>query len=606
MKNTVWKACASILLVVSLIVGVLSAAAGIIMEAGRVYKDGGILFKEQIASALFYEEIGTAWDYAFRLTDGSITETRRESYEARLSRENTNLAIEIVTESGLDVIVKNYPTKEYLYKFESWHGYNGATMVLKAYLQKDLSADDSFATALSLADFLIGMRGAILYIVIISAVLLIASLVFLLCAAGHRRGKEGIYIGWFSRIPLEIVAGLYFFLFAITVQILEEYRYYGIAEAVAVIILAIVWCLLLFAALITLAVRIKSRTLLRNTLTWRLLHLTKRLLVRLPLFWKTALVFAVFCVLEFFFLAVGQEEGIAFWLLTRPPVAAGLIYAVLMMRRLERAGQELAAGNTAYKVDTQYMLSDFKHHGENLNNLSIGLNRAVEERMKSERMKAELITNVSHDIKTPLTSIVNYVDLLSTGGLDSPDAPQYLEVLRQQSARLKKLTEDLIEASKASAGCIAVHAEPTNVNVFLSQVLGEYAESLRECGVEGILRLCPEEPAIFADGRLLWRVFDNLFSNVRKYAQSGTRTYLSSELREGCVVITLSNVSAEPLSVSGEELSERFVRGDVSRHTEGSGLGLSIARSLTELQGGTFGITVDGDLFKVTVIFAAL
>ena len=182
--------------------------------------------------------------------------------------------------------------------------------------------------------------------------------------------------------------------------------------------------------------------------------------------------------------------------------------------------------------------------------------------------------------------------------------------LHQQRARVAvrgdELTEDLIEASKASSGCVTVNAEKTDVNVLLSLALGEQEEALRAAGIEPILRLCEDTPIILADGRLLWRVFDNLFSNIRKYGQRGTRAYFASAIRDGRVEITFRNISAVELPVTGEELTERFVRGDASRHTEGSGLGLSIARSLTELQSGTFEIIVDGDLFKVTVSFSAV
>lgn len=610
MKSRLAKILASVVLALSLIVGTIAAVAGLVMESNDVYNDGGIYFREEVAEELFQHENGTALTYAYRLSTGNISDTQRARYEAKLSRENTNLAIEVVTENGLEVILTNYETGAYLYEFESYILYNDMGLLLRAYLQKDLSAKDSFAYVMPIVDFFIAIRTTLIWIVIFCGLIALSALIFLLCAAGHRRGTEGIYRTWFDRVPLEIVVTAYFLMFWFTVQAFDSFRYQDGWTAVGIISFGILWVVLTIFALLTLAVRLKSHTFLKNTLTWRLLKLIwrgvcllGRVLGKLPLYWKTALGFTFFSFFEFLALAVGRPQMTAFWFLTRPFMIAFLIYAVLMLRRLQRAGEQLASGNTDYKVDTTYMPPDFKRHGENLNNLSDGLNHAVEERMKSERMKAELITNVSHDIKTPLTSIVSYVDLLKTGGLDSPDAPQYLEVLEQQSARLKKLTEDLIEASKASSGCIAVNAEKTDVNVLLSQALGEHEETLRKAGIEPILRPCEETAVIFADGRLLWRVFDNLFSNIRKYAQPGTRAYFTAEIRDGRVEIAFRNISAVELPVTGEELTERFVRGDASRHTEGSGLGLSIARSLTELQGGTFGITVDGDLFKATVSF---
>ena len=259
-----------------------------------------------------------------------------------------------------------------------------------------------------------------------------------------------------------------------------------------------------------------------------------------------------------------------------------------------------------YRVSTRAMLPDFRRYAENLNSISLGMQKAVEVQMRSERMKAELITNVSHDIKTPLTSIVNYVDLLKTAGLNSEHAPEYLEVLDRQSARLKKLTEDLVEASKASTGNIAVHAERTNVNVLIAQAAGEYEERLREHALEPVLEFKLPEAYIWADGRLLWRVLDNLLNNICKYSLEHTRVYIQTEACRGLLNVTFKNISRDALNVPAEELMERFVRGDASRSAEGSGLGLSIARSLTELQGGQFALHIDGDLFKAELTFPLL
>ena len=222
-------------------------------------------------------------------------------------------------------------------------------------------------------------------------------------------------------------------------------------------------------------------------------------------------------------------------------------------------------------------------------------------------MKAELITNVSHDIKTPLTSIVNYVDLLSKEELQNERAEEYVAVLTRQAQRLKKLTDDLVEASKASTGNIAVHREPVDLNVLLSQAAGEFSDRLAKNKLEPVLTTAPEQPKAMADGQLLWRVFSNLLTNIVKYAMQGTRVYLTTAAQDGYAQITFRNISSAPLCMSGEELGERFVRGDRSRTDgEGSGLGLSIARSLVELQGGQFAVTTDGDLFKAVITFPVI
>ena len=231
------------------------------------------------------------------------------------------------------------------------------------------------------------------------------------------------------------------------------------------------------------------------------------------------------------------------------------------------------------------------------------MSKAVEERMKSERLKMELITNVSHDIKTPLTSIINYVDLLQKEELHNEKAAEYLEVLERQSSKLKKLIEDLVEASKASSGNISVVKEELDVGVFLIQTVGEFEEKLSAAGLELIINKPEETFYILADGRHLWRVVDNLMNNICKYAQPHSRVYVNLGTQSEYVEITFRNMSKFPLNISSDELTERFVRGDKSRNTEGHGLGLSIAKSLVEIMGGELQIVIDGDLFKVILQF---
>ena len=221
--------------------------------------------------------------------------------------------------------------------------------------------------------------------------------------------------------------------------------------------------------------------------------------------------------------------------------------------------------------------------------------------MKSERFKAELITNVSHDLKTPLTSIINYVNLLKSTDQTDPKAAEYIEVLDRKSQRLKKLTEDLVEASKASTGVLSVAREKIGMAQLIDQATAEWEERLTQQRLTLVTTLPEGETWVYADGRHLWRVIDNLLSNCAKYAMEGTRVYLDLERGKGQVALSVKNISREPLNVPAERLMERFVRGEESRSTEGSGLGLSIARSLTELQGGTFELAVDGDLFKAIV-----
>ncbi len=249
------------------------------------------------------------------------------------------------------------------------------------------------------------------------------------------------------------------------------------------------------------------------------------------------------------------------------------------------------------------MLPDIRRHGDDLSNLSAGLSRAVEERLKSERFKTELITNVSHDLKTPLTSIINYVDLLKHLDIQDETARGYIDVLDRKSQRLKTLTEDLVEASKAASGTLAVQLERLDVGQLVEQAVAEYEERLEQAGLTTVVNIPQRSCTVMADGRHLWRILDNLLGNCTKYAMPGTRVYLDVEEILNRCVITVKNISADPLNIPAEDLLKRFVRGDSSRSTEGSGLGLSIARNLTAAQGGEFDLVVDGDLFKAIVTF---
>lgn len=281
----------------------------------------------------------------------------------------------------------------------------------------------------------------------------------------------------------------------------------------------------------------------------------------------------------------------------------GLAWVLSQLSRLIEGAKHLSEGDLSYKIDTAHLHGPFRRNADMLNRISSGCAVEVERRMKSEHLKTELLTNVSHDIKTPLTSIINYVDLLKKTDPQPKEAREYADVLERQSNRLKKLLEDLIEASKASTGNITVELAPTDAAELLRQAVGEYSERLTAQSLETVLRIDGESCTITADGRLLWRVFDNLLGNVVKYAMPGTRVYLDLTEQGGQSSIVVKNISREALNIDTDELMERFVRGDASRATEGSGLGLSIARSLTECMGGRFELSVDGDLFKVTLRF---
>ena len=322
--------------------------------------------------------------------------------------------------------------------------------------------------------------------------------------------------------------------------------------------------------------------------------------------WKLA-IFAAGCGITMFLLGVSAIEydfrpfAILFALFGITALTCVAMWFGIQLGKLRKGGEAIANGDFDYRINSRELWPMLRRHAYNLNSAASGMSKAVDDRMKSERFKTELITNVSHDLKTPLTSIVSYVDLLKKENIENETALGYIEVIDRQSAKLKKLTEDLVEASKASSGAVAVNKEVVNVGELINQSVGEFSEKLEAAEIVPVINLPENEVRVFTDGRLLWRVFDNLIQNIIKYAQPGTRAYFDLGEGENTAVLTIRNISKEPLNMTAEALMERFVRGDASRNSEGNGLGLSIAKSLTELCGGTFELTLDGDLYKVTI-----
>ena len=449
--------------------------------------------------------------------------------------------------------------------------------------------------------------GLTIFLTALFALLALFFFCFSMASAGHWAGHEGIHLTWLDKIPADV----WLLVLLCTFFIGWEAFYYEWGRVF--FCAALVPLVLLF--LCAFAAQCKAGTVLRGALIgriarflWRIVRAVFRALlhtlVRLPLVWKTALVGLVIAGAEFLlYINDFYRMRYGVFLVMKLIELLAVLYIAVSLRTLQKGGEKLARGDFSEPIDTRYLLWDFKRYGQELNDVQGGLEQAVQERMKAEHLKTELITNVSHDIKTPLTSIVNYVDLLKKEDMPSPAAREYIAVLDRQSHRLKKLTEDLVEASKASSGALNVELQPTDVNVLLSQIEGEYQERLAACH----LTLVTQPPApgtmIQADSRLLSRVMDNLVSNVCKYALENTRVYVTAAVRDGQAVISFKNVSRDELNISPDELMERFVRGDASRHSEGSGLGLSIARSLVQLQGGTFALSIDADLFRADIVF---
>ena len=451
---------------------------------------------------------------------------------------------------------------------------------------------------------------------IVSAIIAFSCFIFLLCSAGHKKNQENLSAGFLTKFPLDLFFAIWFILGSTSIAFADFYT--DIFCVIYLLTIALPICLLLLTSFwADFRLRIKLGKWWENTMIYYICHFlyktgqkiwnfNKEIFLSLPLIWKTAiLVFGIWTIELFTFIVFCNEEGLllGLWFMERLILIPAILYIALMLRKLHKSGEELAGGNLSYQTDTSKMFWDFKTHGENLNNIALGMSKAVEERLKSERMKTELITNVSHDIKTPLTSIINYSDLISKETSANDNIKEYSLALHRQSERLKKLIEDLMDASKVSTGNIEVLLAPCEADVFMTQAVGEYEDKLKSHELHLITKIPQTNLKIMVDGRHMWRIFDNLMNNVCKYAQSGTRVYFTLDKINNKVVFSIKNTSHYPLDISSEELMERFVRGDRSRHTEGSGLGLSIAKSLTELQNGEFELTVDGDFFKVTLSF---
>lgn len=502
-------------------------------------------------------------------------------------------------------------------------------------MSQSVDYDQTYSFFMSLRPVLIQVTESMkFYIWILAAVIAVLALMFcyLLASAGyHGKEKEPCLRG-IERIPFDISLPVLVFAFVILHDMKMEYLYFNSWFSYAVIggiCTGIVQILCTMVLLRLIAAKTRTGTLFSGMVTVRLLCMIGRCIRGIPFVWKAALVwggclgvlylFGVWmCCLIFY----DADIFVLLWTAIVFLMFIAGIWVILQMNLVKRKAHRLASGdleqnreNEAHPADPNKkerlpLLPVFRNCLQDLDCISDGMNVIVNEKMKSERFQTELITNVSHDIKTPLTSIINYVDFLSQEEKkENPDpnvVQEYIEVLDRQSVRLKKLIEDLIEASKASTGSLSINKEPCELGIFLQQLAGEYEERLEAVSLKLNMVLPEEKLYVEADGRHLWRVLDNLLQNVCKYAMAGTRVYLQLQEKAGQAIIVIKNISAAELNIPPEELMERFVRGDRSRHTEGSGLGLSIARSLTELQGGKFAIEVDGDLFKTAVGFPVI
>ena len=550
-------------------------------------------------------------------------------------RESSNLSVEIYDVATNKLIYKNFDVEEstlhgtaYFYGdtidgyFQDYIEKNSEpTYRIEYSLAKDLSARDDFYYCDTVYNVQYKFRYIVFPVEFFSIIILIGSVIFLFYGAGHVDDKPGITLSWIDKIPLDIFAFVVLMVWTyasfyiynhgfpdIAINFYQQGYYYGFAKASIIkyimVIVGGVIPFLQFTLLFSLSVatRIKYGNWHKNTLIYYIGTIISNLLQIGGYFPTFLLGSFVFWLIFYFLVQLQLYVLLGIFLFV---ASYALFWRAYESVLLKKAIHKFANGETDFSFHTSKLSHFFKVQADDLYKIKDFAEATAKKSIRAEHLQNELITNVSHDIKTPLTSIINYVNLLQS--VEDPEqAKKYLAVLEKQSKRLQKLTEDLIEASKASTGNITVNIMPNDLHELLEQAVGEYTDRFDACKLEIVTNIPDNARSVMADGRLLWRIFSNLFSNLVKYAQPKTRVYINSvRTIDNNIMISIKNVSREALNISAEELTQRFVRGDESRHSEGSGLGLNIVENLVNLQNGHFNIVIDGDLFRTNVILPA-
>lgn len=462
---------------------------------------------------------------------------------------------------------------------------------------------------------------------IASALLFLASFIWLTLAAGRGEKRGQVALNFFDKWKTEAAAlsvlivwgcllSFYIETGILGAGVFSEYLDLGPVTGgqiqfytLLIGALVIVTDLFFLWGYLSLVRRCKARTLWKNSILRVLLRQGKRAFLALKDIPRKAAALGMFLAIQTFLgLCLSSSSyggGLIFFclFLTQAAGVGWIVKVALEYQKIKKGVEKIAGGDIAWQIPDQGLTFDRKTLAKDINRIGEGLDKAVDESLRSERLKTELITNVSHDIKTPLTSIINYVDLLQREQFSDEKIQGYLDILEKKSQQLKTLTEDVVEASKASTGNLKLDLEDLDLVEMILQVNGEFQEKFSQQELELIQRL-PEDPVVIrADGRRVWRILENIYQNAYKYAMPRTRVYVSLEAEALRAVFTMKNISQQPLDISADELTERFIRGDSARNTQGSGLGLSIAKSLAELQSGEFKLYLDGDLFKVWIAF---
>ena len=452
-----------------------------------------------------------------------------------------------------------------------------------------------------------------MYLIPLSSILLVAMIIYLIWAIGHEKDKKEIQLGGIDKVPYEILLTIIFFALGIFISI-------GIASVetripqkmlIPLIVLSYLGSYASFAVGISTTIkRLKAKSFWHSFLIYKIYYWLKE---KTKKFFKvvsdknssnkkiTIFYWSFIIVSGLIFLATASGIGILLLLVFWTWIYILILKYIEKVDKINKALKEIYEGNPNVHLEKEELTGVLKQMAEYINDIAGGFTNAIEQSLKSERLKTELITNVSHDIKTPLTSIINYVDLLKQENIEDEKIKQYIDILNQKSLRLKKLIEDLVEASKVSSGNVKLNIEVIDLKELLAQTLGEFEDRFETKKLKIDLEMPKEEVKIKADNRYMYRVIENLFSNITKYSIDNSRVYISLTKQNDKIKLEIKNISKDKLNITPDELMQRFVRGDKSRYTEGSGLGLSIAKSLTEIQGGKFDINIDGDLFKVII-----
>ena len=537
--------------------------------------------------------------------NSKIKEIKSSKHYWYMENGNIKTDLEQINDTGIS----------YNYGIEKINELKNSNFDIYIFLDEEQIVSTEYKVNEAMYNFILNAGSFPIYLMTISIIILFIIAVYLFWSIGHCKETEEIHLSKFDKTPYEIIFICSIIIIAIcmwTISELYSIRVLHIYKGIAILIVYFIGYIACAIIGVTTIKRIKAGMFIKTTLTYKICKWVIKQVkeIKNTLVWnkkittKVIIYYIAFLIISLILIITGGT-GIsailllAFWLWT--------LYRILnyfkQLNNIKTSLKDIYEGKENVKIDVSNLEKNLKQMAEYINTLSSGLTKAVEESLKSERMKTELITNVSHDIKTPLTSIINYVDLLKKENMPSEKAKEYLEILDKKSQRLKRLTEDLVEASKASSGNIRLTIEKINVKELINQISGEFEDKFKDRNLELILNMPEQEIIINADGRYLYRVVENLYSNIVKYALEGSRIYVDVLNKKDKIQIDLKNISKEKLNITADELMQRFVRGETSRSTEGSGLGLSIAESLTKLQKGNFNIYLDGDLFKVTIEF---